>query len=556
MIVDTVFSEETAPFIHSTKGILFVLVTALCLYWGLRAAQERELALAERLRRAIDATRDGLWHWNVESDQIVATPGGDLEFGWDAAKTVRNLEGWRAVVHPDDWSIVLDQMEALNRNESDEWHLEQRFRTVEGDWHWIEINGHVVSRDSAGSVMVMEGSYHSIDGLKRSQLAVERTNRALRILVTAYDAVSSGRSSEESLAILVKGIAASHDCPVAWVGEALNDEQKRIRPFAWAGMASEFARAGTFRWDDSPYGRGPSGTCIKTEKPCLVRDVLESDMAAAWRDKLGEYGIRSGVSIPIILTDGQKFVLHVAGSSAQQFSEDDVETYEMIANVLKLMIGSADLAFQFGQSETARLEIADRLQKAVSGVIAALATVVEKRDPYTAGHQHRVAELAVAIGRELKLSEDRLEGLRIGAWIHDIGKIGVPTEILSKPGRLDTTEIALIQRHAQIGYEIVKSIDFGWPVEKIVYQHHERVDGSGYPQGLKGDEITLEARIVAVADVVESMGTDRPYRKKIPWATVIDEVTDGRGSKYDENVVDAVLVVLDRNAEAFGFSTN
>lgn len=554
-VVDAFFSAASEHFVQTLKGFLFVLVTALGLFLVLRASGQRELSLVQRLRDAIYASRDGLWHWDISRDRIVATAGGDLELGWNAARTIRGMEGWKAAVHPEDWAGVQGLLDELNTADTDAWVLQQRFRTAKGDWHWIEIKGHVLSRSSDGTVEVMEGTYHSIDGLKRTQLSIERTNRALRILVAAYNAVASGRSSSGALALLVERIADAEDCPVAWVGEVRNDPDKHIVPFACAGPASAFVKTAEFRWDDSPYGRGPSGTCIRKGEPSLVGDVLNSEGAAAWREELNHFGIRSGVSIPIEMADGQRFVLHVAGNSPQQFSDDDTDTYEMIAQVLRLMIDSADVAVRFSQSEIARLEIAERLQKATSGVISALATVVEKRDPYTAGHQHRVAELAVAIGRELALSEDRLEGLRIGAWIHDVGKIGVPTEILSKPGRLDGAEIALIQRHAQIGYDIVKSIDFGWPIEKIVYQHHERIDGSGYPQGLKGEQIALEARIVAVADVIESMGTDRPYRAKIPWQAVIDEIESGRGTKYDENVVAAAFSVLDTRAEAFGFNT-
>ncbi len=555
VLVEAVFSDASGPFVQTAKGFLFVLVTALGLYLVLRASAQRELSLAQRLRDAIDASRDGLWHWNVLEDKIVATAGGDLELGWSAAETIRSMDGWKAAVHPEDWARVQSLLDELNTTDRDAWVLEQRFRTADGGWHWIEIKGRVLSRASDGTVEVMEGAYHSIDGLKQTQLGIERTNRALRILVEAYNAVASGRSSAGALASLVERIAEADDCPVAWVGEVRNDPDKRIVPFAWAGPAAEFAQKAEFRWDDSRYGEGPSGTCVKTGEPSLVGDVDTSERATAWSEDLAKFGIRSGVSIPIEIADGRRYVLHIAGSTRQQFSDDDNGTYEMIAQVLRLMIDSADVAVRFSQSEMARLEIAERLQKATSGVVFALATVVEKRDPYTAGHQHRVAELAVAVGRELSLSEDRLEGLRIGAWIHDIGKIGVPTEILSKPGRLDAAELALIQRHAQIGYDIVKSIDFGWPIEKIVYQHHERIDGSGYPQGLKGDQIALEARIVAVADVIESMGTDRPYRARIPWQTVIDEIARGRGTKYDGNVVDAAFKVLDTRAEAFGFNT-
>ena len=175
--------------------------------------------------------------------------------------------------------------------------------------------------------------------------------------------------------------------------------------------------------------------------------------------------------------------------------------------------------------------------------VTAIAATVEMRDPYTSGHQRRVADLAVTIGRRLGCSEDTLEGLRIASVVHDLGKIRIPAEILSKPGRLDNEEFNLIKTHARASYDILKNIHFPWPIADIVLQHHERLDGSGYPKGLRGNQIILEARILIVADVVESMSTARPYRKALGLETAINEIEAGKGKKYDPEVVDACLAV-------------
>jgi PAS domain S-box-containing protein/putative nucleotidyltransferase with HDIG domain len=167
--------------------------------------------------------------------------------------------------------------------------------------------------------------------------------------------------------------------------------------------------------------------------------------------------------------------------------------------------------------------------------------LVEMRDPYTAGHERRVAELAVAIGMELGMEQQQIEALRIGGYLHDVGKIIVPAEILTKPGKLSPLEFALIQNHARAGYDILKEVVFPWPVADIAHQHHERIDGSGYPQGLKGEEIIIEARIVAVADVVESMTTHRPYRAGLGIDAALEEIELGKGSRYDTAVADICL---------------
>ena len=181
------------------------------------------------------------------------------------------------------------------------------------------------------------------------------------------------------------------------------------------------------------------------------------------------------------------------------------------------------------------------LRNSLEGTVSAVAKAVEARDPYTSGHQKRVAEIAVAIAHEMGLDADRIKGIYLGAVIHDIGKIQTPAEILSKPSRLSDIEYALIQSHAETGYNILKDIAFPWPVALIAWQHHERYNGSGYPQGLKGDEICLEARIVAVADVVEAMTNHRPYRAGLGIERALDEIRLNRGIFYDPEVCDACL---------------
>lgn len=175
-----------------------------------------------------------------------------------------------------------------------------------------------------------------------------------------------------------------------------------------------------------------------------------------------------------------------------------------------------------------------RIKKAVSGIIHAMAQTLETRDPYTAGHQRRVAEIARNIAIEMALSEDTIEGIFMAGLIHDLGKIAIPTEILSKPGRLSSIEMDLIRTHPQIGYDILKNLEFPWPLAEMVYQHHERQDGSGYPQGLKGDEILIGSRILCIADVVEAMASDRPYRPSLGIESTLEEIAAKSGALFDK----------------------
>ena len=182
-----------------------------------------------------------------------------------------------------------------------------------------------------------------------------------------------------------------------------------------------------------------------------------------------------------------------------------------------------------------------RLKKAVGTTIQVLGTASEARDPYTAGHQKRVADLARTIATEMGLSTNTIEGIRMAGSIHDIGKLSIPAEILSKPTKLTDLEFSLIKEHSRIGYEMLKDVESPWPLAQIIYQHHERMNGTGYPGNLKGDEIIMEARIMAVADVVEAMASHRPYRPTLGIEAALEEIEKNKGILYDNVVADTCL---------------
>ena len=195
----------------------------------------------------------------------------------------------------------------------------------------------------------------------------------------------------------------------------------------------------------------------------------------------------------------------------------------------------------------------ERLRKTMGAIIQAMSMTIEKRDPYTAGHQRRVAKLCRAIATELGFSWENIQGLRMAAAIHDLGKIHVPAAILNKPGTISEHELAIIRAHPRTAYEILKNIQFPWPLAETIYQHHERMDGSGYPRQLKGDEILLEARILAVADVVESIASFRPYRPAMGLTRAIEELQRHRGVLYDAKVVDVCIALI--REKGFDFKT-
>jgi HD-GYP domain-containing protein (c-di-GMP phosphodiesterase class II) len=220
------------------------------------------------------------------------------------------------------------------------------------------------------------------------------------------------------------------------------------------------------------------------------------------------------------------------------------QNIELIKEVSVLKQRIRELEQSESERELVKEKLRDSLQqlrRAVETIIQVLVMAVEVKDPYTAGHQRRMTNLARAIAGEMGLPPEIIEGLRMAGVIHDIGKITLPTEVLSKPTKMSDIEISLISEHVRLGYDILKDVESPWPMAEIVYQHHERMDGSGYPRNLKGEEIRIEARILAVADVVEAMASNRPYRPAVGLDAALEEIEKNKGILYDNAAADACL---------------
>jgi PAS domain S-box-containing protein len=238
------------------------------------------------------------------------------------------------------------------------------------------------------------------------------------------------------------------------------------------------------------------------------------------------YGVRHAIELP----DGRQMFLSINGAPI----------HDETGNISEVVLTVDDVT-KYRQAEKQIEQSFKKLQKSMADTIKAMSMIVETRDPYTAGHQEKVSKLAVTIANELHLSEEQIAGIQMAGSIHDIGKMSVPAEILSKPGRLSDIELRLIKVHPESGYEILKDIEFSLPVAEIVLQHHERIDGSGYPKGLKGEEILIEARILAVADVMDAIASHRPYRTALGIDAALEEIEKNSGIFYDAAVADVCL---------------
>jgi len=275
-------------------------------------------------------------------------------------------------------------------------------------------------------------------------------------------------------------------------------------------------------------------------------------MGFAWKGKLfGSAAIltRKGTKlgnlsvIEIFISQTSVALQRWQAEKALQQAHDELEI-KVVKRTMELTEANEALRAEITERKRIEEELKQTTEKLLSsleGAIQAIAMIVEIRDPYTAGHQRRVTQLACAIARKIGFSQDQISALHCAGLIHDVGKVHVPAEILANPNGLSEAEFSIIKTHPLVGYEILKAIEFPWPIAQIVYQHHERMDGSGYPLGLSGEDILLEARILAVADVVEAMSSHRPYRPALGIDRALSEITQKKAILYDANVVDTCL---------------
>jgi len=298
-------------------------------------------------------------------------------------------------------------------------------------------------------------------------------------------------------------------------------------------------------------GKGMQSSVLRTGQPLNVPNWIEREhtmqtvyhiesdgaLAPVPPENEREGCTQSALLVPLMFEGEAVGVLQVQSNRLNAYSDEDVALLAGVANVAAVSIQNALLV--------------EEVRDGLEGTIEALARTTEMRDPYTSGHQQRVSQLACAIAEKMGLSEKTVAGVRVSGLLHDVGKVSIPAEILSKPGKLTATEFSLVKEHVRIGFDVLKGIVFPWPVAEIVLEHHERLDGSGYPKGLKGDAINLGARILAVADVVEAMSSHRPYRPALGIDAALAEIREHQGKLYDSGAVEACVQLL---ADGFEFA--
>jgi PAS domain S-box-containing protein len=404
----------------------------------------------------------------------------------------------------------------------------------------VEINASLI-KDSQNQPLGIVAVVRDITARQQAEESLRRATRALKTLNECNQALVRATDEAAFLQDVCRIIVEVGGYHLAWVGFAQDDAAKTVLPVAYVGSEGEGPDWIKITWGDDDRGQGPGGKAIRTGRPAMAKNILMDPYFAPWRDEALNRGYASSLSLPLKSEARILGALNIYAQEPDAFDAEEVQLLEELAGEVAYGIEALRTRAAHLKAEAQLHESFAKLQRTLQGTVLALSSAVERWDPYTAGHQKRVAILASAIAREMGLSRDLVQGLCVAGMVHDIGKIGIPAEILSKPRRLTNLEFALIKTHPLAASEILQAAEFPWPLADIILKHHERLDGSGYPAGLKGGQIPLEARILAVADVVEAMVSHRPHRPGFSLDQALEEVSQKRGLLYDPQVVEACI---------------
>ena len=444
-------------------------------------------------------------------------------------------------VHPDDRHVTSGVADVLER-QGEVSEFTNRYLAKDGGVRWIEWRAVPVGE-------LIYGTARDVTEKHEGDLELRRLNRALVALNQSSQALVRATDEQALLLQMCDIIVTVGGYDLAWVGMVEEGENMVVRPVAWAGDGAGYLDTARFEFEPEE-DRFPAPAAIKTGRTQVVQDVEQTDIPLPRLDALRRLGLRSVLAIPLHDRDRVFGILAIDSKEPDVFKADERTLLEDLASGLSYGVTTLRSNRERERAESDRLRAeedlrisVDQVERGLESTVMALASALESRDAYTAGHQRRVAELAQAIAVHLGLPRDRVHGLFLAATLHDIGKIQVPAQILSKPGALTDIERAIIRTHPEAGYQILKNVEFPWPIATMVLQHHERLDGSGYPDGLRDNEIPLEARILAVADAVEARTSHRPYRPAGDEEGMWEELTGRFAAEFDQTVVAACRAV-------------
>jgi len=499
----------------------------------LRASQELQRATFEQAAAGIARfSLDGRFiDLNERFAQILGYPIDEL----------RQLT-WREVTHPDDLPGNNAMVESLLAEPTMSRTTEKRYLAKDGSMVWALLAISAM-RDDNGSPVNIIAVIDDITERRLAEETLEKKSRALRALSHVNEALVRAEE-EQTLLDRVCQAVSSAGYPLVWVAFGTPEPGSSIDIVSAAGSDLgylELVRGHRAMWSEDPALRSPTEICLTEARPVAIRrrDVtFDSPEIAAAAQRLS---FEAALALPLVDSDGHAFgALAINARDEDAFDDDELALLTEMASDLSYGIGSL-------RSRDARdRALADlrtsnqRLHSVMHDVVLTMGKIVETRDPYTQGHQQRVARVAALIAEEMGLSARECAMIEGAALVHDVGKLSVPAEILNRPGSLNQLEFDIIKQHSKTGSEILRNVAFEDPIADIVLQHHERMDGSGYPHGLRGDEIILPARVIMVADVVEAIASHRPYRAALGLDVAMVEIVS-HPEKYDADVVAACV---------------
>ena len=405
----------------------------------------------------------------------------------------------------------------------------------------VSSTGHY-GKETDGADQRFLGTLGIIRDITERKIADEllhKLNRALKVVRECDQILVRATEETKLLLDICQIIVNIGGYKFAWVGFVSQDKEKSIRPVAYSGY--ERGYLDLIKIDMSSKNRNPVSQAIVSGKPAIIKNLATTSTRASWQDEAVKRGYAAVIALPLS-EDSRIFgALNIYSGELDVFDAEEVKLLKELADDLAYGIIALHTRAKGKKAADELQRSYKKLRQIFEQTVNALASAVGKRDPYTTDHQRRVTLLACAIAKEMGLSSEEINGVRLAGMLHDIGKLAVPSEILSKPTRLSDAEFTIIKTHPRIASDILKTIEFPWPIAEIVLQHHERADGSGYPQCLTEKNILLGARIIAVADVVEAISSHRPYRPAYSLEYTLEEISKNKGVIYDADIVDICL---------------
>ena len=500
-----------------------------------KAAEEATKKAEHKFRQIFEQAPEGIFKTSPDGQALSVNPAGARMLGYESSEEavmlIQNL-GNQVWMKPTERDAYIAELEAHGEIHEQTY----QFKRKDGTPIWVLMTARRVL-GSDGKTAYYQGYFENLSEQKRLEAELSEHLREVKLLSEINGALLRARSEKELLEDYCRIIVEAGGYRMVWVGFAESDPEKRVVPAAWYGHEDGYLSEVQVRWDDSEWSTGPTGRAVVSGRIEASQDFAADAGLKAFFPSAKKRGFKSLIAVPFRVSTDSMACLTAYSATRHSWSETEQRLMDQVASALGFGINTL-------RTTMAKDQYQRDLRASLEQTIQVIAGTVDQRDPYTAGHQRRVADLCTQIARKMGLDEDRVHGLHLAASIHDLGKVGIPAEILSKPGRLTAIQYSLVKEHAQMGYEIVRGVQFPWPIAEMVLQHHERMDGSGYPNGIKGDAILLESRILAVADVVEVMATRRPYRESLGIEAALKEIEEGRGKVYDADAVDACVRVF------------